>query len=85
MFYIRKRSQLFWKLLINLGVQNDIKLRPDVKSDGFFFMHMSSQKGRKIVVNGFKKAGIRDVFDQASKLRELADSPFIELDIECDL
>lgn len=50
-----------------------------------FYEYMSSQKGRKIVVNGFKKAGIRGAFDQASKLRELQDNPFTELDMECDL
>ena len=50
-----------------------------------FFEHMSNQEGRRIVVNGFKKAGICEAFEQARQLKDLAENPFLEIDIESDM
>ena len=36
-------------------------------------------------MNGFKKAGICEAFEQARQLKDLAENPFLEIDIESDM
>ena len=50
-----------------------------------FFKHMSKQDGRRIVINGFRKAGISEAFEQACKLKDLAENPFLDIDIDVEV
>lgn len=49
-----------------------------------YYNHMSKQDNRQIVVNGFKKAGIIEAYEQAKKLKELVDNPFLDIDIDTE-
>ena len=46
-----------------------------------FYNHMQLAAGRQTIINGFRKAGIKEAYDQALQLSELADNPFLEIDI----
>ena len=43
---------------------------------------MQLATSKSIVKKGFKIAHIRDAYDQAQALRECADNPFLEMEIE---
>ena len=46
-----------------------------------FYRHMQLNAGRKIIQNGFSKAHVREAYEQASQLNQLADNPFLEIDM----
>ena len=43
---------------------------------------MSRMEGCKIVINGFRKAGICEAFQQAIKLKDLVENPFLDIEIK---
>ena len=47
-----------------------------------FYNEMQLVTSKSIVKKGFKIAHIRDAYDQAQALRECADNPFLEMEIE---
>ena len=46
-----------------------------------YFRHMFTDEGRKMIINGFRKAGIYDAYDEAKELKDLGENPFLELSV----
>ena len=44
-----------------------------------YFRHMFTDEGREMIINGFRKAGICDAYDEAKELKDLGENSYLEL------